>query len=219
MRELSKQELLELISNHFSHISPNDRDEMAIPSYIHRNPLIRWLMWKRYEHISELANFTKNMNVLEFGCGIGIFLPELNRMCGKVYAIDIFPEYAKLLSVKLNLNINFIYNLSEIADNSMDLVIAADVFEHIDDLSDYLMKFSNKLKNDGRLIVSGPTENVLYKIGRIVAGFCNKGDYHHRNIDEIIKMITEAGFSLINQRKLPFVIPPHLFKICEFRNA
>ena len=48
-------------------ISAADRDEMAIPSYLHDNSLIRWLMWRRYEVIAELANFSGSQHALEFG--------------------------------------------------------------------------------------------------------------------------------------------------------
>ena len=219
MQKLSQRELLELVSQKIHHISDDDKDEMAIPSYLHKNPLIRWLMWKRYEKISNLACFSEDITVLEFGCGIGVFLPELDKTCDKVYAIDIFPEYAKLLSNKLNLNVSFIDKLSEISNNSLDIIIAADVLEHIVDLDEYLAQFCDKLKNKGRLIVSGPTENPIYKIGRIWAGFADKGDYHHTNINNLIERIKEAGFVLINLRTLPFVFPPYLFKVCEFQNA
>lgn len=219
IQKLSRQELLELVSQDIPHISENDKDKMAIPSYLHKNPLIRWLMWKRYEEITNLACFSEDMTVLEFGCGAGVFLPELDRTCGKVYAIDIFPEYAKLLSKKLFLKVSLIDKLSKISDGSLDVIIAADVLEHIVDVDEYLAQFRDKLKNEGRLIVSGPTENPIYKIGRILAGFDDKGDYHLTNINNLIERIKEAGFVLVNLRTLPFVFPPYLFKVCEFQNA
>ncbi len=218
MRRLSIEELTELSSKDIPHISAKDKDEMAIPSYLHKNFLIRWLMWKRYECISTLAKFSEDMTVLEFGCGIGVFLPELNRSCGKVYAIDHFPEYAKLLNTKFDLSINFIENISEISSNSLDIIIAADVLEHVQELDEYIGFFLDKLKrSSGRLIISGPTENIAYKIGRILAGFGDKGDYHLTNVDRLIKEIEEAGFHLVNLRTLPFVFPPYFFKVCELK--
>ena len=67
VQRLPRRILREIISREFSRISDHDRDEMAIPSYLHGNFLIRWLMWKRYERIAVLAKCTKEMTVLEFG--------------------------------------------------------------------------------------------------------------------------------------------------------
>ncbi len=193
---------------------------MAIPSYLHWNPLIRWLMWRRYEYISYLSGFSKDMNVLEFGCGIGVFLPELDSKCNQVFAIDIFPEFAKLFSNMLHLNVCFIDNLSELSNESLDIIIAADVLEHINDneLVEYLKIFSEKLKSNGRLIISGPTENIVYKIGRLLAGFAGKGDYHLTNINNLTCVVSEY-FELGRIKYLPFKFPPFLFKVCEFNQC
>lgn len=217
IKKIPVQKLREVASKNVSRISNHDKDEMALPSYLHRNFLIRWLMWRRYEQISYLAAFTGDMSVLEFGCGLGVFLPELDEKCRKVYAIDIFPEYAKLVTKELNLNTHFINNLSEIPNNSLDIIIAADVLEHIKDkeLVGYLEVFSEKLQTSGRLIVSGPTENIVYQIGRLIAGFADKGDYHNTNINKLISVIC-SYFDLERTKYLPFRWPPFLFKICEF---
>lgn len=81
MKKISTQKLKKILSKDISGISEYNKDEMAIPSYLHWNPLIRWLMWRRYEYILYLSEISKEMSVLEFGCGIGVFLPELATRC------------------------------------------------------------------------------------------------------------------------------------------
>jgi len=217
IKKLSTQTLRKIISTDIEHVSESNKNEMAIPSYLHKNFMIRWLMWKRYEHIAIMSAFSKDLTVLEFGCGIGVFLPELSEKCGKVFAIDLFPEYAMLLDEELNLNIDFRKDLSEIPANSLDIIIAADVLEHFDndELVECLGLFSDRLKPNGRLILSGPTENIVYKVGRIIAGFSNKGEFHHTNVDNLIDVIGNF-FHLNRTRYLPFRLPPFLFKVCEF---
>jgi hypothetical protein len=39
------------------------------------------------------------------------------------------------------------------------------------------------LRPDGKLLVCGPTENWIYKLGRRIVGF--SGEYHHRSIADI----------------------------------
>ncbi len=216
---VSRDELREIVQVQHEHISEHDRDEMAIPSYLHGNPLIRWLMWRRYEVIADMANLTKDSTVCEFGCGTGMFLPELTSRAGMVYAIDLFPDYARALCDRRGLGVKFLETIDDLDDGCLDLLIAADVLEHIDDLKPYLDLFSRKLKADGRLIVSGPTENFVYRFGRIVAGFAGKGDYHHTNIHDLVDEITRYGFKPTTVTNLPFAIPPHLFNITAFDNA
>ena len=33
-------------------LSTEDRDEMAIPSFLHRNPALRWMAWRRVEVVA-----------------------------------------------------------------------------------------------------------------------------------------------------------------------
>jgi SAM-dependent methyltransferase len=197
-------------------MSDHDRDEMAIPSYLHQNPMIRWLMWRRYDVIADFIDGKSEQTVLEFGCGMGLFLPELNRCFDRVLAIDLFPQYAKALNERRTLNTQFVAAIDEISESEIDVIVAADVLEHLEDLPAYLNEFRTILRNGGRLLVSGPTENLIYQLGRVAAGFGGKGDYHHTNIDRLIEDIATNGFSHTRTVGLPFPILPNLFKICEF---
>ena len=200
-------------------ISEHDRDEMAIPSYLHANPLIRWLMWRRYDTIAAMLRGGPEKTALEFGCGVGLFLPHLCNHYGGVYAVDLFPQYAKGLTTNKGIAPQFVNTVDALDDSSLDAIIAADVLEHIEDLEQYITLFKQKLKTGGQFIVSGPTENFVYKLGRIVAGFGDKGDYHHTNIDNLIDEISAGGFEPNEMKTLPFSLAPSLFKICHFSNT
>lgn len=210
---ISQQEIRQLTDKPVLGLTDLDRDEMAIPSYLHRSPLIRWLMWKRYATIAELAQFSGSEHVLEFGCGIGLFLPTLARACKTVSAIDLFPQYAQELCRKKRLPVSFPQSLASVADHTVDVIVAADVLEHVEPLSGYVEAFLRKLKPGGRIIVCGPTENFVYRIGRIAAGFGGKGGYHHTDIDSIEKQISQGGTQRQAIRKLPFAYLPALFKV------
>lgn len=201
----------------FENIDQKIKNEMAIPSYTHNNPLIRWLMWKRYETISKLSKINNQMVVYEFGCGLGLFLPTLSKNAKKTFATDLYPQYAMKLSHDFNLNINFIDSIDHI-DEELDLIISADVLEHITNLNEILSSWKKHLKTNGRLIISGPTENTLYKIGRFVAGFSDKGDYHIHNIEHIKTEIIKYGFLLTKEKSLPLPFLK-LFKILEFKKV
>ncbi|NKB38633.1 MAG: methyltransferase domain-containing protein [Gammaproteobacteria bacterium] len=214
---ISRKDILKVTSIEAGDITEHDRDEMAIPTYMHWNPLIRWLMWKRYDCLADLID-EKSAAALEFGCGIGLFLPELKKNYNNVFAVDLYPQYAKRLLKTLNVDVNFVDSTDELEENSLDLIVAADVLEHIEELEQYLDKFHAKLKPGAQFLVSGPTENILYKIGRIIAGFAGKGDYHHTDIYQLIEAIEQYGFRKERVIDLPFPGLPPLFRITEFRN-
>lgn len=219
IEKTSLSDIREIAATAVAGMSDHDRDEMAIPSYLHANPLIRWLMWRRYETIADFLGDMRGQAALEFGCGMGLFLPELNRRFERVFAIDLYPDYAKALNSRRGLGTTFADALDDVPNADVDVIVAADVLEHIEDLPDYLEKFAAKLKPNGRLLVSGPTESALYKLGRMLAGFGGKGDYHHTNIDRLIDDIGTHGFELMHVARLPFSMLPALFKICEFRKS
>ena len=61
-----------------------------------------------------------------------------------------------------------------------------------DQLRKYMAKFRTLLKDGGEVIISGPTENFLYKLGRKLAGQDFTGDYHDSEIQSIRKIVSET---------------------------
>jgi 2-polyprenyl-3-methyl-5-hydroxy-6-metoxy-1,4-benzoquinol methylase len=184
-------------------ISNRQKDTMAIPSFLHWNPVIRRIVWQRYEVIAEYAEFSKSDTVLEFGCGPGFFLPELNRHGCKIIAVDLFPQYAEQLCKELGIKAIFSKSLDTILDNSVSILIASEVFEHLESLYYYVCEVKRIIKPNGKLLLSLPTENILYKAGRFFAGFHGKADYHVSDMNYILKVFTDAGFRTIHKTAIP----------------
>jgi 2-polyprenyl-3-methyl-5-hydroxy-6-metoxy-1,4-benzoquinol methylase len=93
----------------------------------------------------------------------------------------------------------------ELPKNSFDIIFALDVLEHIDSIETYIVLFEKLLKPDGVIVVLGPTENVLYKIGRKIAGSRFQGDYHVTNIS-LIKASFKKLLTVSTLKKLVFPI-------------
>jgi predicted TPR repeat methyltransferase len=93
-------------------------------------------------------------------------------------------------------------------DGSLDLIIACEVMEHLEDPGAYACLFAQKLKARGRLIMSGPTESGVYKLGRILAGYHKYHDYHHHNVYQLHEIITQNGFKIIIQKPYPWKMKP-----------
>lgn len=209
------REISSVVAAASKEIDPTERDEMAIPSYSHWNPLIRWLMWRRLAEIGSLLQGRDGDACLDFGCGIGLLLPTLCEHFDTVYAIDLHPQVARELVRRRGLNVTFLDDVNSLDCGRLDVITATDVLEHVDDLPSCIRRLSDKLRPDGRLLVSGPTENGLYKLGRIAAGFAGKGDYHHTDIDAIAAEILAQDYMLSSSRSLPFRAAP-LFKVLAF---
>ena len=76
------------------------------------------------------------------------------------------------------------------------------------------MQLASKLKPDGVLIISGPSESALYRLGRKIAGF--DAHYHETNIFAI-EEAAKAELELVDVRSLPPIFP--LFRISVWKNA
>jgi 2-polyprenyl-3-methyl-5-hydroxy-6-metoxy-1,4-benzoquinol methylase len=167
-------------------------DEAAFPAYSHRNPIINWLFWQRLRKVMDYVHPpTPYANILDFGCGSGVMLPYLSSISTRVTAMDVdllpIQSVQKYIPLPQNVDVKDATQiaLSHLPANSFDLIIALDVLEHVHDLPQTLRELLALLKPNGRLIVSGPTENILYRLGRKVAGPEYSGAYHERGIAEI----------------------------------
>jgi 2-polyprenyl-3-methyl-5-hydroxy-6-metoxy-1,4-benzoquinol methylase len=166
-------------------------DEAAFPAYSHKNPLINWLFWQRLRKVMEHVENRQYENILDFGCGSGVMLPFLSNISKQVIAMDVdllpIQSVQKYIPIANNVQIKDAtkINIIDLPKDSFDLIIALDVLEHVQDLPKTLSELFLLLKPNGQLIVSGPTENILYQIGRKIAGPEYSGAYHERGIAEI----------------------------------
>jgi 2-polyprenyl-3-methyl-5-hydroxy-6-metoxy-1,4-benzoquinol methylase len=193
--------------------------EAALPAYAHKNPLIDFIFWKRIEiAIQKVKSSKKTENILDFGCGTGVLSYELNKLGHTVTAIDLdlSPQITLSKQIDFPSNIKFIEGdiFKQEFDQKFDVIIALDVLEHIplDILPKYLEHFKQLLTENGKMIISGPTENILYKIGRFMAGSDFTGSYHETNI-ALIKNEFKKIFTITKVRKLYF--PLVLFEVFE----
>ncbi len=175
-------------------------DEAGFPAYSHPNPLINWLFWQR---LRTAMNFIEKgapyVKVLDFGCGSGVMLPFLSQHSEHVTAmdIDLLPLERVRTYIPLAGNIQVLdanqVSISELGRESFDLINALDVLEHVDDLTRTLSQLLGLLRPGGRLLVSGPTENFFYQIGRRLAGAEYSGEYHRRGIAEIKRALEQEA--------------------------
>jgi 2-polyprenyl-3-methyl-5-hydroxy-6-metoxy-1,4-benzoquinol methylase len=192
-------------------------DEAGFPAYSHPNPLINWLFWQRLHIVMNyLEQDTPYEHVLDFGCGSGVMLPFLCGISTRVTALDIdllpFERVSRQRAFPANLQVHDAreVTLKDLPKASFDIIVATDVLEHVADLPGTLADMQKLLAPGGKIVISGPTENILYKIGRKLAGPEYSGDYHERGILEVRKLLSEQ-MQVIHIATLYWPVP--LFEI------
>jgi len=99
-------------------------------------------------------NLFRNAKILDYGCGAGEFLKFIEE---DFDTIGFEPnENARTAAKQKTEKTQFISDLEEIENESLDAVTLWHVFEHIEDQSEMLLQFYNKLKKEGLLIIAVP---------------------------------------------------------------
>jgi len=193
--------------------NPGCFDEAALPSYTHSNRLMSWLFWNRIKTAMALAGDIQGVSVLDFGCGGGVtFLYLHKHNCLITGCENQFPELSEEVCRCLGIKASICKDVFGL-EGKFDTILALDVLEHVADLERIVIKLKELLSEDGQLIVSGPTENRLYKLGRRLAGF--SGHYHVRNIYDIETQCQNVGLQKEAMKTLYWPIP--LFRISRWK--
>jgi 2-polyprenyl-3-methyl-5-hydroxy-6-metoxy-1,4-benzoquinol methylase len=207
-------------------LDPEQRDEMAIPSYLHRNPAMRWMAWRRVEVLAGRLRRAADEwpggrpgTIVDFGCGAGVLFEEASRIADRVIGVDLVLDAARMTVEALGLEKVTLLApeaaFEEIPGGSVDILLAGEVLEHLeDDLESTLQRFRRWLAPGGRLLVSLPTESRLYRLGRRLAGF--HGHYHHHNAASIHRAIVAAGYRELAVDKVPLGGPLSIYWIIDY---
>jgi len=199
-----------------------ERDEMAIPSYLHKNPALRWMAWRRVHVVGARlrALCPPGGALLDFGCGAGVQLEAACAVANTVYGVDLVLGPARLWVERKALGKVRLMGpegLAGLPDGCLDLVVAAEVLEHIDDLGPVLADFRRLLKPGGRLLVSLPTEGRFYRLGRRLAGF--DGHFHVHNAASIDATIQAAGWAPTERAHIPAPGPLAIYLVAAYAPA
>lgn len=216
---LTREQIKEIASEAARTMGSSEIAEMAFPSYLHWNPAVRWIIRKRLAVIAESMKRRGIKSFLDFGCGSGVLLHEMSSHSNQIYGADIFlgPSEANVRIHKLK-NVTLLDPdkiSTSIPAESLDGVVAADVLEHVEDVTQYLNMYAGLLKSDGVFFLSGPTENVIYRICRMIARF--KENFHVRDVYDIERTLEKLGWTLDELIEIPAYSPFKLFRVTIWR--
>jgi SAM-dependent methyltransferase len=173
--------------------------------YTHRNRLVGELFWRSHDRMLALSQSSKRGRVLDFGGGNGVLMRELSKRFDEVVCIDLSADIArevvrlyKLPNVQVMADDIFKLGLP---DGHFDMVIAAQVLEHILELERLAGEMKRLLAPGGELLVSAPSENRFYGLGRRLVGYTKPWDHHYNG--EFIIDAVESQLMLSRKQYFP----------------
>ena len=171
-----------------------------------KNQKKHWWFQARKKIIEEIIlkiNFKKKINILDFGTGSGVNINMLHR-----YGYVDVQEQNKFarLKIKKNKKIKKIYSNLKIKKNFYELILVADVIEHIRQPK-HLLKILNKsLKKDGYILFTVPSYQFLFSSKDKSLGHQRR--YNKKSLKEVIsefKLIKISYFNTILFLPLAFI--------------
>jgi len=146
--------------------------------------------WVATSRAAQLARFvTPHDTVLEYGVGSGWNLAGLP--CGRKLGYDLHQGLRPVLERQ---GIEFVEDLSTMADGSVDVVLCRHVLEHTPDPLAALSRIHRVLRVDGRLVLIVP-----YEFSRRGRRFDPEEPNHHVyawNVQTLGNLVTDAGFTV-----------------------
>ena len=160
--------------------------------------------WKASQIFQILqSNDQSPRSVVEVGCGAGGVVARLAKLMNetKFVGYDISSHAIELAKPKASDRVQFVLGDYFVTQNqSFDLAICADVFEHIDDYFSFLRKLASKQKQVvfhvplDLSLVSTLFPSVLIKTRKLV------GHVHYFNKETAEATIKDCGFEIADSR-------------------
>lgn len=170
------------------------------------------------------------LSVVDLGCGGGLLSVPLIDLGANLIGIDISEPSIKVAAQKSKSNAQFLVGdirKTNLPSQSADLVILADVLDHIEDYHECLREASRIAKRDGLIFVSTINRTFFSKVFAIYLGeglgFIPKGTHDYNLFikpDELLSRAKQAGLRhLKTQGEFPKVFSTLINRAIDFRES
>jgi len=155
-----------------------------------------WWFQARKKIIEEIIkkNFKRKLNILDFGSGSGVNIEMLSKF-GFVNIYEPHSETKKYLKIKYK-NKNKFKILNKIKKQKFDLIILADVLEHLKNDKIALKKLSMNLKKKGYILITVPAYEFLFSMKDKALGHYRR--YNKHQIANLFKKFNIIKLSYFN---------------------
>lgn len=164
--------------------------------------------WDNPIQIKRTSNFVEQLcygiflykddNIAEVGCGTGLVGLQLSKLVDKIYMIDNSPSMLNVLREKINeSNINNVEIIEGELENSnlnnLSGVVSFMTLHHIEDISSFINKVKEKLKDNGFLAIG----DIVKEDGSFHMDV--KVPHSGFDIEELSKTLEEKGFTILRK--------------------
>jgi len=194
------------IKNHSTHYDVENKVESFHWWFVVRRKLLRSIL--------SSISFPINSLALDIGCGAGSNLKVLSSAGINAVGLDRSTYVLSLISKKLEVPLlNGDLNKLPVRSNSIGLIIATDILEHLDDDGNGISELYRALSKGGILILTVPAFKFLWGIQDEVTG-------HKRRYlrEEITNKLREVGFEVLKASYfncflfIPILIGRHIIR-------
>lgn len=146
------------------------------------------------------------------GAGTGIFADEMHARC-QVVAVDDFDESLQLLRARLGQDrvLKGSCTALPLADNSVDVLTALDVIEHVQDDQASVREFLRVLRPGGIAVITVPALMALWSDWDVTLR------HHRRYTAPTLRQTVPPGFEILHLHYVNVAVLPAVFLIRKFR--
>jgi len=141
-----------------------------------------------------VRDLSSQFRVMEVGCGTGVVLRELARMCGRehVIGLELFPEAVAFARARTGCHVFVADILSPPSElGQFDVVCIFDVLEHLPDQQRTMRALAKVLKPNGMVIVTVPAHASLWSYFDVAGRHCRR--YEGASLSGVLE---DAGFTV-----------------------
>ena len=156
-------------------------------------------------------NIKKKINILDYGSGSGVNVKMLSKF-GKVNIFEPHKQTAKYLNKKYSSKKFQV--IKKISNIKYDLIVLADVLEHIKKDKKKIKELSRKLKKNGKILITVPAYKILFTKKDVILGHYRRYTINEiRNIFKRFKILKLSYFNFF--LFLPISISLIFYKILK----
>ena len=189
---------------------------------------INSLRKKKILSLAALEDSSKS-RIMDIGCAEGYLSAALKKPSNYVVGLDIseknINEAKKVLDQAIVFDIESEDWPNDFIENKFDLIVCAEVIEHLFDQDGAIAKISKILKPDGRLIISSPNFLVWNNRLRILFGhygakeiFFDQGHIHLLSYNGLKDKFEKNGFQIVAEDNLWYPNNLEFFKLILPKN-
>lgn len=163
----------------------------------------------------------KNLNILDYGCGVGTIDFYLASKGHKILGLEVSKiaiQSCRHSAEAMGLNkFTKFESINKKLDSKYDLILCSEVIEHVPNDSGLIKKLSTFLKRGGLILISVPSKNApLYKLG-LADRFDKKvGHLRRYNQEKLIATVNKIGLRVIKTKKVEGILRNSFFVFPTF---